>query len=229
MGYFVKIVESTCRIPNEHRAAIMKIWKELNKPENNHLKTGGTFRGGRQTEFCYAWMDADYDKTCKTPEAILEMLGFDFDVQKSGDVLIKGYDNKTGAEELFFTRVNHLLTGMIKWKGEDGVKYQWKYSNASDEKKKSESTRNQPTVQQKLTEEAIDYANKENESYGADWKESFTKRYTEGLIEACGKQAAVFSNGSERAMTAALKEYVYSEKTAEATPTAQAKKKRSAP
>lgn len=120
MGYYVKIVESTCVIPNENKAEVLQIWKDLNNPENDCLKNGGSWKGGVKEKAWYSWMDADYDKTCHSVEDVLDQMGFDYGWQDNGDIAIGGYDNKTGQEDIFFENVSHLLTGNIQWQGENG-------------------------------------------------------------------------------------------------------------
>jgi len=120
MGYYVRIVKSTAVIPAENKETVLQIWKDLNKPENNHLKNGGGWTGGVKTKHWYSWMDADYDKTCNSVEEILAQMGFDCTLHGNGDVSIDDYDSKTGQEELFLNAVDNLITGKIKWMGEEG-------------------------------------------------------------------------------------------------------------
>lgn len=125
MGYYVRIKHSTLTIPAANKPAVLQIWKDLNKPENNHLKHGGGWSGGKQTAYWYSWMDENYDKTCNSCEEILEMLGFEIDVTEDGGVAISGYDSKMGQEDLFIQRAAHLMTGSVSWVGEDGETFSW--------------------------------------------------------------------------------------------------------
>lgn len=125
MGYEVQIRHSTLTIPAVNKPAVFQIWKDLNKPENNHLKNGGSYSNGKKNEHWYSWMDADYDKTCKNCEDILEMLGFYLDVTEDGGIAISGYNSKTGQEDLFIEKAAHLMSGTIDWVGEDGETFSW--------------------------------------------------------------------------------------------------------
>ena len=128
MGYYVSIKKSTAVIPAHNKATVLAIWKDLNKPENNHLKRGGSYNGGgEKSRHWYSWMDADYDQTCNSVEEVLDMLGFYYTSHDNGDVSIDGYDSKTGQEDLFLERVENLLTGEIEWLGEEGETWTTKF------------------------------------------------------------------------------------------------------
>jgi hypothetical protein len=125
MGYHVRIVNSTLSIPDAVKSQVYAIWCDLNKPHNDHLKSGGGWSGGGKTQHWYSWMDEHYDQTCLTVEDILDQLGFEHVPNSEGGIDIVGYDSKTGQEDLFFQRVVHLLTGKIRWQGEDGGQWTW--------------------------------------------------------------------------------------------------------
>jgi hypothetical protein len=118
MGYEVKIRDSSAVIPTEHKATILQIWKTLNHPRFDSKKRGGSCIAGKMVEKWYSWMTPDYDKTCRTVESVLDMLGFEYEVLANGDVVIIGYDSKKGQETVFFNAVAHLVTGQISWLGE---------------------------------------------------------------------------------------------------------------
>lgn len=127
MGYYVKIKKSNVVFPAKNLPTILQIWKDLNKPENDAKKNGGSYKGGECVEKWYSWMEKDYDKTCNSVEEVLYMLGFDTDTIDNGDVLITGYDSKTGQEDLFFEAVRDYITGTITWQGEEGETFKWKF------------------------------------------------------------------------------------------------------
>ncbi len=127
MGYYIQIKESTAVIPAHNKETVLAIWKDLNKPENNHLKNGGGWTGGEKTRHWYSWMDADYDQTCHCVGDVLAQMGFDYTLHDNGDVSIDGYDSKTGQEDLFLKRVENLLTGEIEWLGEEGETWTTKF------------------------------------------------------------------------------------------------------
>ena len=122
MGYFVRIIESTARIPKAHLQRAYEKMCALNTTHHN-LKRGGSHQGGKKTASWFSWMDADYPSTCKDAQAILDMLGFYTEYDESGDLLITGYDNKTGQEDLFLDTIENEATGSITWLGEGGERW----------------------------------------------------------------------------------------------------------
>ena len=129
MGYDVRIIESSVVIRSEVQSQVFKIWCDLNHPQNDHLKHGGSWGDGKQHAAWFSWMTADYDKTCKTVEEILNMLGFDYTV-KDNDIYITGYDSKMGQEDFFFQSISHLITGKICWIGEDDLEWNWLFDGS---------------------------------------------------------------------------------------------------
>lgn len=108
-------------IPAANKAAVLQRWKDLNKPENNHLKRAGSSTGERW----YAWMHPEYHIICHSCEDILKMLGFEFELEKDGSITIDSYHNKSGQEELFFKAVADLVRGRIDWVDESGKHWTW--------------------------------------------------------------------------------------------------------
>ena len=133
MGYYVRLTDSEVKLKNQHLPEILQRWKDLNKPENNHLKHGGSYSGGKQTQWWYSWMDADYDKKVNSAEEVLEMLGFEYDITEEGDIHIINYDSKTGSEDLFMKTIADLIApgSTMLWHGEDGANFAW-YFNGKD-------------------------------------------------------------------------------------------------
>jgi len=129
MGYCVTIKHSTATIPNKNRDEVLQIWKDLNKPENDHLKRGGAYRDGKKHTAWYSWMPANYHETVESVEDVLTELGFETELGPFDEVLICNYDSKRGQEELFFKRVAHLMTGQIQWEGEAGGTWVWHLGN----------------------------------------------------------------------------------------------------
>lgn len=125
MGYEVQIKQSTAVLLNKDRDQILQAWKDLNKPENNHLKKGGSWSQGKRNAWWYSWLSSNYDQTVNSVEDMLNELGFEFVTCENGDVKITGYEGKTGQEKLFFKEVYELLTGHIEWVGEDGCSWNW--------------------------------------------------------------------------------------------------------
>lgn len=127
MGYYVKITNCEGMIKKDEKPYIFKQWCDLNKPENDNLKFGGSYSGGKKSESWYSWMDSDYDKTCTCMEEILGMLGFDFSTDKDGNIFDLTYDSKTGQEALFFEKAAPYISQplFISWVGEDDEKFSW--------------------------------------------------------------------------------------------------------
>jgi len=129
MGYCVKIKHSTAVILNENRDEVLQIWKDLNKPENDHLKRGGAYRDGEKHTAWYSWMPANYHEAVESVEDVLTELGFETELDHEGNVLICDYDSKRGQEDLFFKHASHLIKGQIMWEGEDGSTWVWELGN----------------------------------------------------------------------------------------------------
>jgi hypothetical protein len=128
MGYYVKIKESTFRIPAANLDAALVELKALNhKPDVE--KHGGHFnKDGAKDVRWFSWMPEDYDKHVKTAEEVFVLLGFECEQDPAtGDLLITDYDNKTGQEELFLDAVKNLVNpdSFITWMGEEGEMWRW--------------------------------------------------------------------------------------------------------
>lgn len=132
MGYYVEIKHSDVVLPTEIQDEVLTRWKKLNGPQYNHVKRGGSWSGGKQTDYWYSWMAPDYDKTVQSVAEVLDMMGFEFQQNEKGDILVKGYDNKTGQEDFFFEQIGDLIEEgqMIQWSGEDGASWAWYFDGA---------------------------------------------------------------------------------------------------
>lgn len=133
MGYYVQLTDSDVILKQQVQEEILQRWKELNKPENNHLKYGGSWVGGKQVTWHYSWMDKDYDKKVDSPQEVLEMMGFEYDINEDGDIYITNYHSKTGSEDLFLKTIADLIEpgSTMLWHGEDGANFAW-YFNGKD-------------------------------------------------------------------------------------------------
>jgi hypothetical protein len=118
MGYNVAIVKSTARIPKSKLAVAYEKMCALNITHDSQ-KRGGSWSGGQQVQKWFSWMDANYPDTCPDARAVLEMLGFYTDYNDEGDLLIEGYDSKTGQEDLFLKAIENDAAGEILWTGEE--------------------------------------------------------------------------------------------------------------
>lgn len=128
MGYYVTLNESTAFIPADKTAEALRLFKDLNGPQFDHLKTGGSWSGGKQTGRWYSWMPESFDHFTSARE-VLEELGFDVDEDAAGGLNIVSYDSKTGAEKTFLKYIAHLIApgSSMTWQGEDGDQYRWEF------------------------------------------------------------------------------------------------------
>lgn len=126
MGYYIEIVKSDAKIPKNNLKTAYEKMCALNVTHHNQ-KRGGSWSGGKQQEKWFSWMDSNYPETCKDAQEIFEQMGFDTEYNENGDLLIVGYDNKIGQEELFLKSIEKEAIGSIYWCGEDGSKWSTKF------------------------------------------------------------------------------------------------------
>lgn len=125
MGYYVRIQESTFRIPAQNLDAAYEAMCQLNFTFPNRKKSG-VFGMDNIPEFgphpqkWFSWMGWNYHETCADARAILEALGFETFYNDGGDLCIESYYSKTGQEDLFLDAISPLSKGYIVWNGEDG-------------------------------------------------------------------------------------------------------------
>lgn len=122
MGYYVQLKDSTFRIPEENLDEAAARLKALNHKPGVY-KRGGYSNGAKW----FAWMEENYDELYDTAQEILEAVGFYCIEYDDGSLLVEGYDNKTGQEDLFITEIGDLaIEGWeMVWQGEDGDS--WKH------------------------------------------------------------------------------------------------------
>jgi hypothetical protein len=121
MGYYVQIDNSNFTIPADKLDEAFELLKALNHKPGVE-KRGGSFGGGKQSAAWFSWMTENYDETSKDAADIFQQLGFETELNEAGDLLLTGYDSKTGQEDLFLAEILHLATdgSEIQWRGEDG-------------------------------------------------------------------------------------------------------------
>jgi hypothetical protein len=130
MGYYVKIKSSTARIPAANLQRAYQKMCALNTTHHNQ-KRGGSWSGGKQDAAWFSWMDANYPETCRDAQAVLEQLGFYTEYNAQGDLLIHGYDSKTGQEDLFMAAIENEACGEIQWFGEEGETWTTRFQGDS--------------------------------------------------------------------------------------------------
>lgn len=125
MGYYV-VGEGTMRIRKENldaaHAALMAL-----QDAPSEAKRGGSYSAeGRRHWF--SWMPEDLT-TLKTTQEFFEQVGFSCEVdEKTGDLIISDYDNKTGQEEVFVAAAAPFIEdGDYEWTGEDGDFWKWQF------------------------------------------------------------------------------------------------------
>ena len=124
MGYYVETVgdvaDQVFFIPREKFDEAYKALCELNN--HNELKSGGSL-----TEKTFAWMNWNYDETCKDLVEVLEEVGFDVYQNDTGIIGLE-YDSKTGDEEVFLKALAPFVKdgSYLPFKGEEGEC--WDYS-----------------------------------------------------------------------------------------------------
>jgi hypothetical protein len=130
MGYNITAVESTLRIPAEYLDEALLRFKALNHNPDVE-KRGGSSTG----EKWFSWMAADYDQHVTSAKEVLDDLGFYTEIDKdNGDVVVTGYDSKTGQEELFLDEIANLVDPdcYIIWVGEDLRTWAWTTDGRKD-------------------------------------------------------------------------------------------------
>lgn len=113
MGYYVSIKSSTARIRSHNLTRAYQKMCSLRYTHQHMMVQQGQYGH-------FSWMPQDYDIRCKTAKDVLELLGFEVTTNNHGDLLITGYDSKTGQEDLFLESICDDIEGVIHWFGEDG-------------------------------------------------------------------------------------------------------------
>lgn len=132
MGYYIELIDHDFVLLAENGEAALAAVHELN--QHDELKHGGSWSGGNQTEKCFSWMPADYDKTTTSVAEVLELLGFDPTVNEAGDIVDLGYyDSKSGQEDLFIKALAPFVEkgAYLVWQGEDGAVWREDITNGA--------------------------------------------------------------------------------------------------
>lgn len=129
MGYYVNITDGQVTIPANNLPSAYKRLCALNA--HDHLKNGGSWSGGKQTERWFSWCYPDYPNKCEDTQAIFQMLGFETMTDSAGSLVLLGYDSKTGQEDLFLDTIADLCTddSYLVWRGEDGAMWKDTYGS----------------------------------------------------------------------------------------------------
>ena len=127
MGYYVQgtghVVITKANLEKAHEA-LMAL---QDAPDS--AKRGGAHSGGKQTASWYSWMPEDL-RTLPDTKSVFETLGFEVEDSANGDLVIGGYDNKTGQEDVFFAAAAPFIeNGEYEWTGEDGAFWEWTFAD----------------------------------------------------------------------------------------------------
>jgi hypothetical protein len=130
MGYCIDLMDVNLTIPAEHLDEAYRRMQDLNKPENDHLKRGGSFGPGKERVLWFSWMNGRYtDGECVDAADILDELRFNNRYDEASRTLrVIGFDGeKIGQEDLFFDAIADLVTpgSFVEWLGEDGARWRW--------------------------------------------------------------------------------------------------------
>lgn len=128
MGYYVNLEYSSVILKNENLKEILTRWKNLNSPEHDDIKYGGTYQGGKKIKSHYSWLPEDYDKEVNSVQDMLDLLGFSFEEVEQG-IKIIGYNRKMGQEDVFFNAIADMIDSnqVMRWSGEDGDIFAWTF------------------------------------------------------------------------------------------------------
>ena len=133
MGYFISITDADFAIP---AAKLNRAYGAVCQLNNlNHLKRGNAWPRPEGLEntttptehLWFSWMDWNYPETCKDLEAVLKQVGFHTYFDDKGNLVISGYSDKAGQEDVFlWTIAPYAIATLtdgppyIDWQGEDG-------------------------------------------------------------------------------------------------------------
>jgi len=144
MGYFVNITNQEFFVSKDNFDAAYKAMCALN--DRDDLKSGGSWGGDGITSDSprpegmtyhpakwFSWMPANYPAVCKDFLSILKEMGFEYDLDDSGNLALVHYDNKTGAEGHFFEAIAPFVQdgSFIDWRGEDGDEWRWAFDGVT--------------------------------------------------------------------------------------------------
>lgn len=130
MGYFTTQV-GTVTIAERDEAVAVEALKALN--HNHEDKRGGSFGAGVSPDpyesKWYSWLPSRYheDESLRTVGDVLEMVGYEVSSRKQDDLIVYTlhYDNKTGQEDVFLSRLSDFAVVDVSVTGEDGARWRW--------------------------------------------------------------------------------------------------------
>lgn len=148
MGYYVSI--DYCSSPNDvfikkenfAEAYSNLCWLNTN-PEFDIMKSGGSYSGEGDARHkrpdgldyhpnkWFSWMPADYHKTYKTLQEILNAVGFHITEEPNVGIVSLDYSDKTGNEDIFLCALAPFIESgsEITWVGEDNERWKHTFKN----------------------------------------------------------------------------------------------------
>lgn len=120
MGYYVQTEKMKVVVPKENLETARERMCELNTHDEYK-------RGGDGQKRWFSWLDDNYTEA-ETAEEILNMVGYST-LQSETGLLITGYNDKTGCEDLFLWSISDLCEpqSFVEWQGEDGERWLWEF------------------------------------------------------------------------------------------------------
>lgn len=131
-GYYVKLINSYAILYKENHSEILERWHEMNNKKYDNIKSGSVSDRTGILSKHYSWMPTDYDKITHTAQEVLKHLSFEFSENEKGDIIIEGFDNRSGQENLFFKKIGDLVPAgsLMQWSVSGGGEYAWVFDGA---------------------------------------------------------------------------------------------------
>ncbi|NCA16788.1 MAG: hypothetical protein EBS90_07055 [Betaproteobacteria bacterium] len=126
MGYYAT-GHGSIKIVGDNIAEAYNAMVQLNAYD--HLKSGGTYGGGKEISRHFSWMPTDLS-TIPTCAEMLQALGFEVIVDGADGVIeATGYNSKVGDEQVFLTAIAPWVEdeSYFEWVGEDGDQWRWAF------------------------------------------------------------------------------------------------------
>jgi hypothetical protein len=127
MGYYAS-GNGSIKIVGENIYQAYNAMVQLN--HYDHLKSGGTYGGGKEISRHFSWMPEDLS-TIPTCGEMLQVLGFELSVDGADGVIeATGYDSKVGDELVFMAAIAPWVEdeSYFQWTGEDGDQWRWVFA-----------------------------------------------------------------------------------------------------
>lgn len=150
MGYYVDLIEHNAKILNSDLDKAYEILCELNN--HNELKHGYSGLRDKNVEgpnphVYFSWMDWNYPETCDNVMQIFDHLSFDYDFDGDESLILYGYSDKMGDEQIFLNSLHAIWKPEVEgmpcyhaWRGEDGLMWAFNYDEDGAHEKSARIT-----------------------------------------------------------------------------------------